>query len=431
MKKRGSGSAAPRPETKKSREKRTRRELADLEGERPADDLFVVDKKGSGAEVDSTERWRKKALKPDLVLDQLMERIPGDKPKKRKPKMNQRKPVKPAEKLKKEMERKERATAKSSISIPNEAELMDLWANTKVEPVPAWEEGWIPLDPKERPKALAPKRKPEDLFKPKAAVHNKVYTDAGHGLSYNPDPEAHQDRVGEATAHEVKLAAEVKRIEQKLKRTNQKDDTEVNERALADMVNFINSGMRVVNKPRKSNDNDGDSDSDSEELRRNQGKKPGRRNRKRDMQKKRALHRRRKTHLIKQLANLNQHILALDREQSAKEVADLARKQRRLLNKAATRRLNARVYKPSRPAVLLEDDLPSSLRTLGNDKPLQGNRVQDLFESFQRRNMLAVTVRQKRHKRHPMKHFEKPTDRQEWERMLKDKYAEFTTPSLK
>ena len=62
MKKRGSGSAAPRPETKKSRgeegadlrnsqrltrpaEKRTRRELADLEGERPADDLFVVDKK--------------------------------------------------------------------------------------------------------------------------------------------------------------------------------------------------------------------------------------------------------------------------------------------------------------------------------------------------------------------------------------------------
>ena len=63
------------------------------------------------------------------------------------------------------------------------------------------------------------------------------------------------------------------------------------------------------------------------------------------MQKKRALHRRRKTHLIKQLANLNQHILALDREQSAKEVADLARKQRRLLNKAATRRLNARVYK--------------------------------------------------------------------------------------
>lgn len=66
--------------------------------------------------------------------------------------------------------------------------------------------------------------------------------------------------------------------------------------------------------------------------------------------------------------------------------------------------------------MLLEPDLPSSLRTMGNEKPLQGNRgrkklfvflfvphswmaVADAFESLQRRNIVAVTKKQKKHKK--------------------------------
>jgi hypothetical protein len=49
--------------------------------------------------------------------------------------------------------------------------------------------------------------------------------------------------------------------------------------------------------------------------------------------------------------------------------------------------------------VLLESDLPSSLRAMGNDKPLQGNRVAEAFESLQRRNMVPVTKRMPKHKR--------------------------------
>jgi hypothetical protein len=54
---------------------------------------------------------------------------------------------------------------------------------------------------------------------------------------------------------------------------------------------------------------------------------------------------------------------------------------------------------PLRPAVLLESDLPTSLRGMGNDKPLQGNRVAEAFESLQRRNMVPVTKRMPKHKR--------------------------------
>jgi hypothetical protein len=36
---------------------------------------------------------------------------------------------------------------------------------------------------------------------------------------------------------------------------------------------------------------------------------------------------------------------------------------------------------------------------MGNDKPLQGNRVAEAFESLQRRNMVPVTKRQPKHKR--------------------------------
>ena len=131
----------------------------------------------------------------------------------------------------------------------------------------------------------------------------------------------------------------------------------------------------------------------------------------------------------------------------------------------------------------------TSFRTIGNDLPLQGNRVADMFESLQKRNMVPVGKRRRKpkrfvfffpfyffsfcariwwntfyscvdtimhqqkiltyivwfvflcsvslcltflcshlflaHCRHPVKRFERPADRQAWERIMKEKYSEF------
>ena len=166
--------------------------------------------------------------------------------------------------------------------------------------------------------------------------------------------------------------------------------------------------------------------------------------RKVDAVRKRSRREKRKARLGKQIERLGLIVREVDKESEQKQREDAAREEQRLLHRGDTRRVGRNKFQvcglprdnqgivkwlnlrellahsashylwdifsvsffltfpslqPSRPAVLLESDLPSSLRTMGNDKPLQGNRVAEVFESLQRRNMIPVTKRQPKHKR--------------------------------
>jgi len=89
--------------------------------------------------------------------------------------------------------------------------------------------------------------------------------------------------------------------------------------------------------------------------------------------------------------------------------------------------------KPSRPKVILEEDLPGSLRGMGNQVPLQGNLMADTFEHMQRRNMIPVTVHHRKKKRH-VKRFTPHHMRQQWEiqeKQIMENVAAATSKSSK
>lgn len=174
-------------------------------------------------------------------------------------------PLQAPEKIRKELARREAATAATAPPPAKPIEqVLDIWGAEEPSPA-AWESGLIPVKPADRVMASMKVRKRKDLYKPAAQKHSEFQ--AGNGISYNPDTNAHEDLLGEATAYEIKRIKEVKKWENVLRpHPGLKDDDEENDRALDEMVTFINNGMRRTETGEMEHDEEASS-SDSDEVR--------------------------------------------------------------------------------------------------------------------------------------------------------------------
>jgi hypothetical protein len=136
---------------------------------------------------------------------------------------------------------------------PAKAGVGDLWAESEAPKPPRspWEEYWIPSTQKEREALQSQRRVSKPLYAPPASsTARKALVDPrslSNGLSYHPDRESHQDALGEAAAHEVRLLQEAERLKKTLHvRSDLPDDSRADEETLAQMVQFVRGGMRPL-----------------------------------------------------------------------------------------------------------------------------------------------------------------------------------------
>ncbi len=130
---------------------------------------------------------------------------------------------------------------------PARAGLSDLWEHVEEAPVSEWHEHWVPATKKERDVIQSKKRQARPSYVPPAAAQGVFDSRSlSNGLSYRPDPESHQDALGEATAYEVKAAEEAKRLKRVLQvKKGLPDDSLTEAKTLQEMVEFVRGGMQV------------------------------------------------------------------------------------------------------------------------------------------------------------------------------------------
>ena len=136
--------------------------------------------------------------------------------------------------------------------------LVDPWAEKPVVEESPWEQYWIPANKAERELARDKQLAKREVYVPPAAMKraNAPLSEVPkNGLSYNPDRESHQDVLGEATAYEMKIAMEEKKLKKKLKIDKSlPDDSIADSQTLAEMVEFVRGGMQVKFDPNKDGD---------------------------------------------------------------------------------------------------------------------------------------------------------------------------------
>ncbi len=139
---------------------------------------------------------------------------------------------------------------------PAKAGVGNLWAASEApKPPPSkWQEHWIPATQAEREAQQSQRRTSKPLYTPPAATAGrKALVDVrslSNGLSYRPDRESHQDALGEAAAHEMRLLQEAERLDRALRvRPDLPDDTRADAETLEKMVRFVRGGMRVSTEP--------------------------------------------------------------------------------------------------------------------------------------------------------------------------------------
>lgn len=134
---------------------------------------------------------------------------------------------------------------------------LDPWAAAPPAALSPWQEHWIPATASEREQARARLLARREVYVPPAAakrVNAPLAETPSNGLSYNPDRASHQDVLGEATAYEMKKMEAEKKLRKTLKADKRlPDDRQADERALAEMVEFVRGGMQVKYVPGEVN----------------------------------------------------------------------------------------------------------------------------------------------------------------------------------